>query len=65
MTVPLGPGCLRPFVTERWEPWLGWPGGATPLGPGDLRLVLARGGDPPKPPDGLRPRSFVTEPWPC
>src|SRR5215468_6880588 len=28
-------------------------------------LVLARGGDPPEPPAGSRPRSFVTRPWPC
>src|SRR5215472_19198534 len=27
--------------------------------------VLARGGDPPEPPAGLWPRSFVTGPWPC
>src|SRR6516165_9898836 len=26
--------------------------------------VLARGGDPPEPPAGSRPRSFVTGPWP-
>jgi len=26
--------------------------------------VLARGGDPPEPPDGSRPRSSVTGPWP-
>ena len=28
------------------------------------RAPLARGSDPPEPPDGLRPRSFVTGPWP-
>src|SRR5689334_21246117 len=27
--------------------------------------VLARGSDPPEPPDGLRPGSFVTGPGPC
>jgi predicted alpha/beta-hydrolase family hydrolase len=27
--------------------------------------VLARGSDPPEPPGGLRPRSFVTGPGPC
>src|SRR5262249_3271123 len=26
--------------------------------------VLARGSDPPEPPDGSRPRSFVAWPWP-
>src|SRR5215470_13255307 len=25
----------------------------------------AQGGDPPEPPAGSRPRSFVTRPWPC
>jgi hypothetical protein len=33
--------------------WYGW-----------LRALPARGGDPPDPTDGLRPRSSVTGPWP-
>jgi len=28
------------------------------------RALLARGEDPPEPPDGLRPRSSVAAPWP-
>src|SRR5574340_477740 len=35
--------------------------GAPP--PGAARAVLARGDDPPEPPAGPGPRSFVTGPW--
>src|SRR6266699_5425730 len=31
----------------------------------ETAAVLIRGSDPPEPPDGPRPRSFVTGPWPC
>src|SRR5580704_1129707 len=32
--------------------------------PAPTMTALARGGDPPEPPEGPRPRSFVTGPWP-
>src|SRR5690242_14652526 len=35
-----------------------------PTMPAPITTALARGGDPPEPPDDSRPRSFVTGPWP-
>jgi PPOX class probable F420-dependent enzyme len=40
-----------PLIRIQVERWTGW------------AAVLARGGDPPEPPAGLRPGSSVTGPW--
>src|SRR6266480_2502906 len=58
-------GAVMPMGRQRWHAgshgyvttwYMCWSGGAT---------LLARGSDPPEPPDGLRPGSFVTGPGPC
>jgi len=46
----------RVLILAGWW-WLGWHYFAR-------ECAAARGSDPPEPPDGSRPRSFVTGPWP-